>query len=267
MRRLLLALVLGSVPALVGAHEFWIDPLEYRVAQDAPLQAEIRIGQEFKGSASPYVPINFRRFELWQGDQMVPVEGRVGDRPALNMAVGGTGLVTVVYVTRDYALTYTGMEKFENFARHKDFMWAVADHDTRGLPKDKFKESYTRFGKSLMAVGDGAGADQNTGLEVELVALQNPYTDDVGDGMQVQLFYQGGTLPNAQVELFERAPDGSVEVRLYRTDGQGIATLDVSAGHAYLADHVVLRAVEPDAMPNGAVWESLWASLTFEVAQ
>ena len=84
--------------------------------------------------------------------------------------------------------------------------------------------------------------------------------------MPVQVFYQGQPRANAQVELFDRAPDGTVTATTTRTDGQGRAFLSVQPGHMYLADHVVMRERDP-AEPEGAAWESLWASLSFEVPE
>ncbi len=52
------------------------------------------------------------------------------------------------------------------------------------------------------------------------------------------------------------------EVMLYRTDADGRVTLPVQAGHAYLADAVILRPLDPEAEKD-PVWESIWASLTF----
>ena len=43
-----------------------------------------------------------------------------------------------------------------------------------------------------------------------------------------------------------------------------VARLPVRAGYEYLADAVVLRAVEPKRETD-AQWQSLWASLTFAV--
>jgi len=40
----------------------------------------------------------------------------------------------------------------------------------------------------------------------------------------------------------------------------------VRPGYAYLADAVVLRPLVPDT-DKGPVWESLWASLSFAVAE
>ena len=52
------------------------------------------------------------------------------------------------------------------------------------------------------------------------------------------------------------------------TDSEGRVTVPVKSGHRYMLDAVVLR--EPSANlaeATGAVWESLWANLTFEVPE
>ncbi|CUH75267.1 DUF4198 domain-containing protein [Tropicibacter naphthalenivorans] len=261
MKAIIAALVLAAGP--LAAHEFWIEPLAGQVAADSPLMADIRVGEDLEGARYAYIPRNFRRFEIAMGDQITPVEGRLGDKPALNMAVSGEGLATVIHVTRDYELTYTDWEKFENFTNHKDFAWAQQGHLDRGLSKDRVMERYIRYGKSLIAVGDGQGADRAFGLEVEIVAQANPYTDDLSAGFPVQVLYMGQPQADWQVELLGRAPDGTVKVTQYRTDADGRAVLPVEKGHFYLVDHVVLRELEGDE--NSPAWESLWASLTFEV--
>ena len=251
-------------PAAVSAHEFWIDAKTWQVAPDTPIVADIRVGEEFKGGAYSYLPPRFRRFDIVQGDAVTAVEGRAGDRPALNMAAPAEGLAVVVHVTSDYALTYREWDKFVNFATHKDWVPLIDEHKARGLPETGFRERYSRHGKSLIAVGDGAGMDRAVGLETEIVALANPYTDDLSGGLPVRVLYQGAPRGDAQIELFDKAPDGSVEVSLHRTDADGIAVLPTKPGHTYLVDAVVLRALEPEE-ESDPVWESLWASLTFQV--
>jgi 5-hydroxyisourate hydrolase-like protein (transthyretin family) len=78
----------------------------------------------------------------------------------------------------------------------------------------------------------------------------------------VQLYYQGKPQSDAQVEIFDSAPDGTVHISLIRTDAQGRAVIPVASGHSYLLDAVRLRSYDG---PQEAVWESLWASLTFAV--
>lgn len=254
------------LPASLAAHEFWIDAQDWQVAPGAPMVADIRVGEKFKGGAYSFLPPRFRRFDIVQGDSVMPVEGRAGDKPALNMAAPEPGLAVAVHVTSDYSLTYRDWDKFVAFATHKDWVPLIAEHEARGLPRTGFRERYSRHGKSLIAVGHGAGMDRAVGLETEIVALANPYTDTLDQGLPVRVLYQGAPRADAQVELFEKAPDGSVEISLHRTDAGGMAVIPVKPGHTYLVDAVVLRALEP-VEENDPVWESLWASLTFQVPE
>lgn len=244
----------------------WIEPLDYTVARDGRVEARLVNGQEFAGSEVALFPPRIARFDLILGDAVQAVEGRPGDTPALAMAPLGDGLHIAVYQSTGDLLTYDNYAVFARFAEHKDFAGIHRRHHDRGLPDSGFTETYTRFSKALIAVGDGAGADRPLGLTVELVALANPYTDDLSAGLPVQALYQGEPRVDAQVELFEKAPDGTVTITYHRTDAQGIARLPVTPGHSYLVDAVVMR--EPAAglaAETGAVWESLWAALTFAV--
>lgn len=80
----------------------------------------------------------------------------------------------------------------------------------------------------------------------------------------MRVLYEGAPRKNAQVELFEKAPDGEVSVTLHRTNAVGEARLPMKPDHAYLVDAVVMRPVAAQN-GDGPVWESLWASLTFQV--
>ncbi len=248
----------------LGAHEFWISPEDYTVDPGEKIKAELRVGQDFKGPGYAYIPENFKRFELWAGDEQVAVEGLIGDRPALATAAPQDGLVTVVHQTRDYLLTYKDWETFGLFVTHKDVAWALDRHIERGFTKDVVKERYSRYAKSLVAVGDGAGADQEVGLLTEIVALANPYTDDLPDGLPVRVLLDGEPRADVQVEVYARAPDDTLTITKYRTDAEGVAIVEVSPGTEYLVDSVVLQEIEPEA-GSDPVWESLWASLTFRM--
>lgn len=265
--RVILAATIASF-LLMGkaqAHEFWIDARDYSVDPRAVIEADLRVGQEFEGQAYGYFPQSYTRFEVWMGDEVRPVEGRMGDTPALSMEGLPDGLAVVAFEAVTATITYDNWEQFVNFAEHKDFGDIAAMQDARGLPRVDFTETYTRHAKALIAIGAGAGADQELGLTIEIVALANPYTDDISGGLPVQVFYLGAAQGDVQVELFERAPDDTVEITLHRTNADGIAMLPVRAGYEYLADHVVLEPIEPETN-NGAVWHSYWAALTFGVA-
>ncbi|NBT33610.1 MAG: DUF4198 domain-containing protein, partial [Rhodobacteraceae bacterium] len=217
----IIALFLGlAAPfaAPVAAHEFWLEPLAYQVPSDGSLRAEIVNGQKFAGVKLAYLNQRILRYEAWLGDSVQEITMRNGDTPGLQTEPVGDGLNVVVYQSSVSTVSYESWEKFQSFVEHKDLRIERADHDARGIPDTNFKETYIRFSKSLVGVADAAGTDRRVGLETELVALMNPYTDDLSNGFAAQLFYHDDVRANEQVEVFDKAPDGTVTVERLRTD-------------------------------------------------
>ncbi len=268
--------ILGILPVFVVAlpahtHEFWLEPLDYQIAPDGMVQAELVNGEFFEGSRLSYLPQSFERFEMVSGDGHMDVENRLGARPALDTATLGEGLHVVSYMSKMATLNYAEWDKFASFAAHKDFEGVEAAHAVRALPRDGFREGYWRFAKALVGVGHAQGSDRRTGLLTEFVALDNPYTDDLSQGMRFALFYGDDIRADAQVELYRKGapkddvPD-NVIVTLHRTDAAGIVTLPVEQGYSYMVDAVLLREPSPaQTEQSGIVWETLWATTTFAV--
>ncbi len=238
--------------------------MEFQVRAGAPVVADIRVGQEFEGSAYSYIPNNFRRFDYALNGTTAPVPGTVGDRPAMTLTPEDEGLFVAIHVTRYQRLTWSTWEKFENFLKHKDLTWGLAEHDARGISRENVRERYSRYAKSLIAVGHGKGSDIEAGLVTEFIALENPYTGNMSDGFDVRAMYDGKVLADTQVEVYEKAAGGEVSVFTTRTDTDGQATIPFKPGHQYMLDAVILRPVEVVEDTDPA-WESLWANLTFEV--
>lgn len=261
------AALVATLPAF--AHEFWIEPLRYQVASGENLQADFKNGQEFKGNTLAFFDRNSARFEMILGDTVTQITPRAGDSPALDVVGQATdGLAVVVHETTPSLLTYREWEKFLKFAAHKDFPNAAADHLAAGWSQERFRESYTRHVKTLIAIGSGQGEDKSSGLATEFIALTNPYVDDFNHQMKVLLTFENTPRPNAQVEVFERSADGAVSVTLHRTGKDGVASIPVKPGHDYLFDAVVLRPFDgADTDENTPVWATLWAALTFSVPQ
>jgi len=264
MRKTILALGLLATPAM--GHEFWIEPLAYEIAPEGMLEAHLVNGEEFAGARQPYLPQRYENFVLFAGDEAVRVKGRPGDTPAMNVPALAPGLNIAAYQSRNLTVNYANWDDFQRFVDHKDFGDVLSRHEARGLPTENFGELYSRYAKALFAVGDGEGDDRRVGLETEIVALTNPYTDDLAGGMQVQVFYRNEPRANVQIEVFEKAPDGDVKIDLFRTDDTGIGTFPVRQGYEYMVDAVVLRQPnEEERAATGTVWETLWANLTFAV--
>ncbi|SDY10422.1 DUF4198 domain-containing protein [Citreimonas salinaria] len=263
-----LALAACLVALPLRAHEFWIEPEAWQVAPDEVIAARLINGQEFDGielSAATATPV---RAEAIRDDSAVALDPRGTDKPAIAFRPAGPGLTTLLYQTDHMVVIYDTLADFASFAESKGADWAVGRHREAGLREETIFEAYARFAKALVAVGDGAGADALRGMEIELVAETNPYTDPTDGGVDVRLFYRGAPLADTLVTVFDRAPDGTVETRETLTDAKGRASVAVTPGHDYLVDAVVIREpAEAIAQAHRAVWESVWASLTFSVPE
>lgn len=253
-----------------SAHELWLEPHDYTPEADGMLIADIVNGQEFEGVKLAYIPPRIANYVVLAGGQIARVEMRIGDTPGLNVPVLAEGLNVVGYESTVSTITYDDMAAFERFATHKDLgegpEAVLAEHRARGLPEVGFEEAYFRFSKTLIGAGHGEGADTRLGLETEFVALTNPYVDDLSEGFRAALYYDGAVRADEQVEVFDKGPEGEVTITLLRTNDEGVVTVPVQPGHAYMLDAVVLRVPSPAlAEATGAVWETLWANLTFAV--
>lgn len=248
------------------AHEFWIEPQEFQVESGQPVIADLKNGQNFSGSEFAWFDKRIIRFDQIMGSQTQPVTGRAGDMPAVTFTPTAQGLLVLVHETAASTLTYATWEKFQAFITHKAFEGAGARHTARNLPMKDFEEGYTRYVKALIGVGHSKGQDTPTGLQTEIVALANPYTDDITGGLPVQVLYRKIPRANAQIEVFERNPDLIVTTFLRTTDAQGMAVIPVKPGFTYLLDAVILRdPILTQTTPKNIVWETLWAALTFQV--
>lgn len=254
-------LLVAALP--LRAHEFWIDPVVYQIAPGEHMVAQLRVGSEFQGSMQSYFPQRFARFEVRMGESARPVEGRIGDIPAMDMVIEGEGLAVIVHETKGDILRYRERRLFEEFVAHKDLGDVLQRHAARGLPELEFREAYTRYAKALVAVGAGEGSDAPVGMKTEIVALANPYVDDLSAGLAVRVLYEGAPRADAQVELFAKDAAGEVTITLHRTDADGVAVLPVAPATEYLVDAVLMEDTGNDDPEAGAVWHSAWAALTF----
>lgn len=268
MRKTCIALITAATfgASLANAHEVWIEPARWSTAVGSELEAHVLNGQSFKGINLSWNGATTLRAEKWDGAGGDPITGRLGDLPALKTTATQDGLMTLLYQSDLSTITYNDYAKFAAFVAEKGHQAILQAHATRGLPDAPIKEAYSRFSKALVAVGTGQGQDAARGLALEIVALTNPYTAAADEEMRVQLLYQGAPLAENQITIFARPASGEVFETRLDTDPSGVVSFMPASGHTYLVDAVLLRepAREVVAKTRGAVWESLWASLTFQ---
>ncbi|MDG1736468.1 MAG: DUF4198 domain-containing protein [Paracoccaceae bacterium] len=249
----------------VLAHELWIEPEAFEAQSGGAVNAALVNGQDFEGRSLAYATRSIERLEYLSGGTFHDIEGLLGSRPAIQLNDVRDGLLILGYVSKAARLNYKTWDKFAAFAEKKGLENALSTHTAMGIDPQEFDEGYTRFSKSLVGVGSALGSDQTFDFEAEFVALDNPYSNDLTE-ISLTLNYQTEPRSNALVEVFERDGMGSISKFNATTNDEGIVTIPVKPGHAYMLDTVVFRAPSAKLLDRMEVdWETLWANITFAI--
>jgi hypothetical protein len=246
------------------SHEMWLDTTTFQQSVGKDIQISLKNGQMFQGAGLSYFKSRFSDFYYISNEQKIEIESRMGDTPAATISLNTNGLLTGVYVSKKSTITYKSIDKFANFVSEKGEDWVIQKHGELKFPKNNFKEEYYRFSKILIGVGDASGSDKNVGLKHELVALTNPYIISSSDKFLVQLLFNNEPQKNRQITIFERDIENKVNIRTTLTNSNGIGKFEVTEGHDYLLDNVILEL--NDNSEDNVFWKSYWAALTFRAS-
>jgi len=246
-------ILLGLLATPAAAHDFWIEPSSFRPAPGERVAVRLRVGENLKGDPVPRNPGRIERFAAVGQAGETEVVGIAGSDPAGWASPAEPGLHWLVFDSNHASVEQTG-PKFDSYLEEEGL------ERIKGLRKagdGPVKEIYSRCAKSLIRVGDSSlGYDRELGLELELVPEKNPYALKPGEALPVRLLYQGKPLDGALVVGL--AADAKISART--AGGRASLVLDRPGLWLIKAVHMI-----PAPKGSGAEWESLWASLTFEL--
>ncbi|HVG08045.1 MAG TPA: DUF4198 domain-containing protein [Thermoanaerobaculia bacterium] len=241
-----------AASAVLG-HDFWIEPSSFRPAPGARVAIRLRVGEHLKGDPMPRDPARIERFAVVGPSGELAVPGLPGVDPAGWVLPAKPGIHWVVYDSNHASVEQTG-PKFDAYLGEEGL------ERIRQLRRGAgpIKEIYSRCAKSLLQVGKGSsGYDRVLGLELELVPEKNPYALKPGEALPLSLLYHGKPLDGALV-IGMASPGAKVSART--VGGRASLVLDRPGLWLVKVVHMV-----PAPEGSGAEWESLWASLTFEL--
>ena len=265
----LISLCLTSLWATqLNAHEMWIEPIKYQVNKNDTIYAHEKVGEDFKGNQYSYLNTSYEKLELTVNNKTRSVKSRIGDMPAIHERAKEEGLTILSAVTTVSDVKYKKWEKFENFIKSKKLDWVLKKHKKRGLPENNIIEAYRRFSKAFVKVGEGKGADKLLGMRLEWLIETNPYDAsqiiDTG-AVKARLLWEGKPYKHAHVTVFNKIENKMIQTDLL-TNKNGVVNIPIKKGGEFLINAV--QMLEPSAKikkETGAVWESLWASITYNI--
>ena len=258
-------LVASASPAAL-AHDFWVQPSSFTPAVNEPLKVQLRVGDAFPGDLVPRNDQRIVRFAIVDSEGEKPIAGRDGSETAGVARPAKNGLHIIAYRSTTASVTLEAA-KFEQYLRDKGLEQIIAQRAEQHSSDKPGREIYSRCAKALLTVGAASSSDNDRaiGLRLELIAETNPCTLGESHELGVRLEFEGK--PCAGRLVVARSPDHA-DLRVSgRTDEHGRVTLKLPEPGMWMltAVHMIAAPAEPPGADLDADWESLWASLTFEI--
>jgi len=264
--RAALLLLIGICVVRVGsAHEFWIQPGQFWIAQRTALPLTLQVGDGFERQRSPIPLHRITRF-----DAIGPAGAPIDVRPSLAATVKRDvmfdmpGSYMLILETDDRAYSRQPAERFNAYLEAEGLTPAL-EHRTRThqMHVEGF-ERYSRAAKSIVLVGapglqSQAQITRPLGLQLEIVPAVDPYSEPRPASLPVRILYDGRVLPGALVKLIDL--EQHIEpVDARRSDSMGLARFAMPRSGTWLVSVVWTKPLvnSPDAD-----FETIFASLTF----
>ncbi len=255
---ILCGLVAAGAAAGASAHEFWIEPSAHLLERGARIGVRLCVGDGYEGWSQARNPGRIESFVASGPAGLQQVVGLDGADPAGALRLAAPGDYVIAYRS-DRAFTEMPSVEFDAYLRDKGLNRISAERQAHATGRP-VREAYSRHAKALVRVGEAPGlpSDRVMSLPLELIADAAGATPDGQRGFR--LLHEGQPLAGALVAAVRPGtPDEPLEART-GADGRVGFRLQAAGRWRVAAVHM-MRA--PRAI--GADWESLWASLTFEL--
>lgn len=255
MKTTLLTLLFVTAPLF--AHDMWMEPASFFAESGQLLSIRLKVGQNLLGDPLPRSAGLINEFIVEDGSGRRPIIGREGSDPAGYLRISNPGLQVIGYYSKPSSVDLPA-EKFNEYLKEEGLDAIAALRARRKEMGNEVKELFSRCAKSLVSSGSpGTTADRILGFPLELVAERNPYAMTAGESLPVQLLHEKRPLVGALVIAVNRMNPALKQSA--RTDKNGRVKLKLGSGGMWMIKAVHMTPAQ------GADYQSLWASLTFEL--
>ncbi len=245
--RHLLALLIAITASSAAAHDFWIELSNFHPTNQELVRVYLKVGENLVGEP---VVRDARQIEQFVYGTNAVI-GRDGKDPAGLFRADGSS--AVAYRSRPTPIELNAVA-FEKYLWLEGLDAVVAQRHERGEAQQPGRELFSRCAKAL--TGWNVDSSKALGQRFEIIPKSEPR---VGE-LTVELLYEG--VPSSNVLVVAINKSDPEQAQRMRTDAAGLARFTISRPGFWLIKAVHMAAAENNA---AADWESLWASLTFDV--
>jgi uncharacterized GH25 family protein len=265
MKKAASLMVLCVVMGLVQAHEFWLQPRAFVYKPGDQLVVDFMVGEGFDGAYWDLQRHRVERLDMYNRfgvtDLSKDLKATQGSNLTYTFSNVGTHLLAL---QSNSAYIELDAEKFNAYLDEDGLDNVKALRHSRGEEQKLSRENYRRFAKLLVQSGDHPDDTykQKVGLRLEIIPMQNPYAMKAGDYLECSVYYEGQPEAHALVKVWNHIGNRVFLQNIY-SENDGSIKFPISNAGPWMVSTVKMVASEsPDAD-----WESMWASLVFEIEE
>lgn len=263
----LAAVVVLALATAAWAHDFWLVPDAFQVAEGSTVTVRGQTSSRFPTTESAVAPARVREARVLgaTGEVRVTEIGTEGKSLVLRHRPAGPGQQVVAAALGWSSVRASGRD-FRRYIELEGNPALAARYEREGvLPKaDSITRRYAKYAKTLVQVGHGGppAYARVAGHPLEFVPLNDPASLRAGDTLRVRLLYEGRPLAGHVHGGVAVAGGDPVDVSI-DADAEGVARVPI--GRAGLWNVRTIHVV-PARAGSGADWESHFATFVFQVA-
>jgi ketosteroid isomerase-like protein len=259
---------IGAFVGIADAHDFWLVPNAFHVADGGALEVRGQTSSRFPTSESAVTPDRITEARVVGGGEDVRIAEVSTSGTSLLLRhrprTAGQRLIAVSIAPRSVRASGP---RFKQYIELEGNPALAARYEREGLlPKtDSITRRYAKYAKTFVEVGRGGARSfaRVLGQPLEFIPLSDPATLKAGDTLALRLLYKGQPLAEMAVHAGVARGEGEPEDVHLATDRSGIARVALTSGGLW---NVRTLHVVPAPAGSGADWDSHFATVVFSVA-
>ncbi len=252
------------LPASGFGHEYWFEPDSFFLLPNQKTNVHLFLGEALKVEEErPFETAKTRSFRLFSLDTTRDI-GK--DNPDKSIPVFSfmpqTAGGYLFAMERDWSYITLEPAQFADYLREDGMEYIIAEREKLGESKAPGRERYSRFIKGLVQVGEKRdnAYKKKSGLKLDIVPLENPYSKKIGDELEFQVLFNGKPLVNKTAFADNRDGENIAKQKLI-TDAKGKIKVKLDQKGVWLVRLVFMQRCKTGC--GEADWESFWGAFSF----
>ena len=262
MKKTAFVISLFAFMILLQSHEFWLEPMKFKIKTGEAIALDFKVGENFTGQAWD-VGKGIDKMQLFENKAIQDLKANVPTTKGAKLKITLSKEGTKVFAMKsNAAFIELDAEKFNSYLK-EDGLEDIYDWRVKNKQENLgAKEFYSRYSKLIVQVGDKLDETwkSDVGHRLEIIPSQNPGSLKSGDFMGCKVVYEGKAVPHIQVKVWGHVGNKIFLQNIY-SETDGSIKFPISANGTWMVSTVKM---EKSKNPK-ADWESTWASLVFNI--